>query len=112
MRITCLHKINNFLKHNTIEAYNRLKKFYPKNVCSVENGTTKHEYENGMFAGNWIILEENYIDALLDKLVKFFDDYCVHFLKENIDEADWNYADYFYNAIQEMRYPHEYFGLP
>ena len=36
-----LHKINNFLKHNTIEAYNRLKKFYPKNVCSVENGTAK-----------------------------------------------------------------------
>lgn len=107
-----LHKINNFLKHNTVEAYNKLKRFYPKNVRCVENGTAKQEYENGMFAGDWIILEENYIDALLDKLVKFFDDYCVHFLKENIDEADWNYADYFYNAIQEMRYPHEYFGLP
>lgn len=107
-----LHKINNFLKHNTIDAYNRLKKFYPNNVCSVENGTAKQEYENGMFAGDWIIIKDNYIDSLLEKLVKFFDDYCVHFLNENIDEADWNYADYFYNAIDEMRFPHEYFGLP
>ena len=31
---------------------------YPANVCSVENGTAKEEYQNGMFAGGWIILKE------------------------------------------------------
>lgn len=107
-----LHKVNNFLKHNTLESYNTLKRFYPENVRSVEKGTSKQEYENGMFAGDWIVLKENYIDSLLDKLIQFFEDYCVQFLKENLENAKWNYADYFYNAINEMRYPHEYFGLP
>lgn len=32
-----LHKINNFLKHNTITAYEDLKKWYPRNVRSIEN---------------------------------------------------------------------------
>lgn len=107
-----LHKVNNFLKHNTLESYNTLKRFYPENVRSVEKGTSKQEYENGMFAGDWIVLKENYIDSLLDKLIQFFEDYCVQFLKESLENAKWNYADYFYNAINEMRYPHEYFGLP
>ena len=106
-----LHKINNFLKHNTVESYNKLKHFYPDNVRSVENRTAEHEYENGMFAGDWIILKENYIDSLLDKLIKFFEDYCTHFLKENIDEARWNYDDYFWDAIRQMRDQDDYFGL-
>ena len=63
-----LHKINNFLKHNTIDAYNGLKKEYPKNVCSVENKTAKSQYENGMFAGDWIIIKDGYIDKLFKKL--------------------------------------------
>ena len=57
-----LYKINNFLKQNTIEAYNGLKKEYPKNVCYVENKTAKKPYENGVFAGDWIIVQEGYID--------------------------------------------------
>lgn len=107
-----LHKVNNFLKHNTLESYNTLKRFYPDNVRSVEKGTSKQEYENGMFAGDWIVLKENYIDSLLDKLIQFFEDYCIQFLKENLENAKWNYNDYFLNAIKEMRNPHEYFGLP
>lgn len=64
-----------------------------------------------MFAGDWIILKENYIDTLLDKLVEFFEDYCVNYLAENIENSSWNYDDYFWNALKEMRDPYEYFGI-
>lgn len=106
-----LHKVNNFLKHNSIESYKKLKRFYPDNVRSIEKGTANIEYENGMFAGDWIILKENYIDTLLDKLVEFFEDYCVNYLDENIEDSSWNHDDYFWNALKEMRDPYEYFGI-
>ena len=105
-----LHKVNNFLKHNSIQAYDDLKHFFPENVCSVEKGTAKVPYENGMFAGDWIILKDKYIDNMFDKLILFFEDYCRVFLKENIAESSWNYDDYFKDAFQELRYLREYFG--
>ena len=106
-----LHKVNNFLKHNSIESYKKLKHFYSNNVRSIENGTANIEYENGMFAGDWIILKENYIDTLLDKLVEFFEDYCINYLAENIEDSSWNHDDYFWDALKEMRDPYEYFGI-
>lgn len=107
-----LHKINNFLKHNSIMSYNKLKFNYPKNVASVENGTAKKPYENGMFAGDWIIVKENYIDDLLDKLIIFFEDYCRVYLKEDIEKSKWDYDDYFYTAFKQMKRPLNYFGIP
>lgn len=106
-----LHKLNNFLKHNTLSSYNDLKKWYPNNVASVEKGTANIEYENGMFAGDWIIIEENYIDNLLDKLILFFKDYCKEYLKENIEEADWNYDEYFIKVYHEILDLRNYFGV-
>lgn len=107
-----LHKINNFLKHNSIMSYNKLKFNYPKNVASVEYGTAKKPYENGMFAGDWIIVKENYIDDLLDKLIIFFEDYCRVYLKEDIEKSRWDYDDYFYTAFKQMKRPLNYFGIP
>lgn len=106
-----LHKINNFLKHNTISSYLDLKKYYPGNVASKENGTANIEYENGMFAGDWIIIKDGYIDDLLKKLRKFFKSYCEEIVKENVEDAKWNYDDYFINAFNEMKYPANYFGI-
>ncbi len=106
-----LHKLNNFLKHNSIDSYNTLKKFYPNNVRSVENKTAEFPYKNGIFASDWIILKENYIDEVLKKLIIFFSDYCEKFCKENQNRANWDYDDYFLNAIRQMSDPREYLGL-
>ena len=106
-----LHKINNFLKHNTIASYNDLKKFYPDNVASIENGTATIPYENGMFAGDWIIIKEGYIDDLIKKLNKFFKSYCQTYVKENVDNASWDYDDYFEVAFNNLKNPHEYYGV-
>lgn len=69
-------------------------------------------YENGMFAGDWIIVKENYIDDLLDKLIIFFEDYCRVYLKEDIEKSKWDYDDYFYTAFKQMKRPLNYFGIP
>ena len=106
-----LHKINNFLKHNTIEAYNQLKEEYPENVHSLENKTSKCPYENGMFAGDWIIIKDNYIDMLFKELLDFFEDYCEKFLDEDLEESKWNYDDYFKNVYREVKDLNSYFGL-
>lgn len=106
-----LHKMNNFLKHNSIDSYNTLKKFYPNNVASIENKTSDCEYENGMFAADWIIIKPNYIDDVLKKIRIFFDDYCEKFYKENLSYASWDYDDYFKYAVRQMSFPRDYFGI-
>ena len=108
---TLLHKLNNFLKHNSAESYKTLKKLFPNNVATVESGRAKAPYENGMFAGDWIIVKENYIDDLLDKLVIFFEDYCRVYLNEDPSKTGWDYDDYFYDAYRQMKYPEHYLGL-
>ena len=106
-----LHKINNFLKHNTIDAYNGLRKEYPMNVRSPENKTSKRPYENGMFAGDWIIVKEGYIDKLFKKLIEFFEDYCSIFLNEDLEESRWNYDDYFKDVFKQVKNLNSYYGL-
>ena len=106
-----LHKINNFLKHNTKSSYYDLKRYYPDNVRSIEKGTASIKYENGMFAGDWIIIKDGYIDDLISKLFKFFKSYCKQFVKENVEEADWNYDDYFEVAFNNLKNPRDYYGI-
>lgn len=98
-----LHKINNFLKHNTLSSYNTLKKKYPKNV----RGDIKRKpYENGMFAGDWIIVEDGYIDKLFIELNKFFEDYCKTIIGEDLEESKWNYDEYFSEAVKQVKVKH------
>ena len=106
-----LHKINNFLKHNSRESYKALLHTYPGNVRSVKAGTAPKDYQNGQFAGDWIILKDNYHDKVFDKLIGFFEDYCNKVLDEDLEESKWNYDEYFINAYYEMRNPVKYFGL-
>lgn len=107
---TLLHKINNFLKHNSRESYKTLLYMFPQNVKSVKNGTSKEEYQNGMFAGDWIILKPGYLDKVYKKLIGFFEDYCLKVMDEDTEESKWNYDEYFLNAYYEMRDPQEYCG--
>ena len=98
-----------FMKLIISYAYNTLKDDYPSNVRSKENGTSDIEYENGMFAGDWIIIKNGYIEKVFKKLREFFN----HFSKVYLDEDDdsyWNNDEYFYDALAKMSDPSEYFG--
>ena len=108
-----LHKLNNFLKHNSIQSYLTLKKLYPNNVQETmivdRNETT---YQNGMYAGDWIIVKEGYIDKILKNLLLFFEDYCKTFFDEDIKRAAWDYDDYFIHAAKRLKfYEQEFFGI-
>jgi hypothetical protein len=107
-----LRKINNFLKHNSLESYQKLQKCCPHNVRSRENGTSTVDYQSGMFAGDWVVIKDNYIDDVLDSLVIFFENYCRSYLGEDINESNWNYGDYFLDAFNELSNPSEHLGLP
>lgn len=98
-----LHKVYNFLKHNNKSSYNKLKRHYPNNVASIKNGKTSKKYENGMFAGDWIILEDDYIDALFKKITSFFEEYCLLYFGEDIEESKWNYDDFFKNVCEQIK---------
>lgn len=96
-----IHKINNFLKHNTRDAYESLLQRYPENVRNVKNGTANREYINGEFAGDWVILKKGYIDKVFNKLIDFFDDYCEEVFKEDINRASWDSDEYFFNSYRD-----------
>jgi len=102
-----LFKLNNFLKHNTVMAYETLKKYYPDNILK-DSG----KYENGMYAGKFIYLKDDYIDLLFDKLIVFFGEWCKNILGENIEDADWNYDEYFRTAFKLFQNPYAYWGIP
>lgn len=101
-----LHKISNFIKHNTQRSYYALKNKYPDCIIKSEK-----KYENGMFACEWIVLENSYIDDFFDQLIVFFKNYCKLCLKEDVEEAGWNYDDYFRKAFKEVKNIKNFLGV-
>lgn len=86
----------NFLKHNSLKSYNVLVNHYPEMIYDPNK-----EYKNGDLALSVIKLDEKYILDTLDNLHLFFDEVCERALKENIQEAYWNYDDYFLNLVNK-----------
>ncbi len=96
-----LTMIDNFIKHNTISAYTKLKEKYPHYV---NPGTKKLTYQNGMYAVDWLVIPADYIDNLFNKLETFLQQFCQIILKEDTITADWNYEDYFMYIFKTLRY--------
>lgn len=90
------YKLWNFLKHNSLDTYIKLKKAYPE-ILSDES------FENGEFALAFVKLTESIIIELLTNLKIFFNSFCEIVFCENIEEAQWNYDDYFLNEFFNWR---------
>lgn len=96
----------NFLKHNTLSSYNKLKKSNP--LILIDDN-----YSNGDF-GLWFIrFPDNFIDNTIESLIFFFNNFCEVVLLENVKEAQWNYDEYFlglfHDQVEFIRNP---LGLP
>ena len=91
------YRVWNFLKHNSLKAYNQLKKYYPEMVYDPNNN-----YRNGDPAISVLKINEKYIIYCLDNLHLFFDEVCERGFKENIKDADWDYDDYFLNEANDF----------
>ena len=98
-----LLKINNFLKHNSKSTYDRLKEVAPNLVRSIDNKTSCIKYESGMFSGNWLLINDDYIDNVFNDLLEFFGDYCFIYLNEDFEESKWNYDEYFKDLFKKLK---------
>lgn len=84
----------NFLKHNTSSTYEKLK-------ASDSSILRNKAYTNGDFALWFVKFPKNYIETTIDKLRTFFDNLCKDVFLEKVDEADWNYDQYFIDKFHE-----------
>ncbi len=80
----------NFLKHNSLKSYNQLKEKYSEMIYDPYS-----KYENGNSALSVLKIDEQFILKTLDELPMFFIEICEKGFNENIDNAEWDYDDYF-----------------
>lgn len=92
-----VRKIDNFLKHNTVRSFEAVRRFCPERLIK-----TDMAYENGMYAVEWLVFPDDFIEKTLEDLRVFFIDFCKMFFGEDFKIADWNYDDYFYSAYREI----------
>lgn len=86
----------NFLKHNSIKAYDQLKTKFPEFVYDPEN-----RYQNGDAAISVLKIDEGFILKTLDELHLFFDELCKKAFDEDADDAKWDYDDYFVQQAKD-----------
>ena len=89
-----LYLIWNFIKHNNMDTYENLKRDYPEILID-------EKYESGQPAKYYVKLSEKLITELLDGVMKYFEEWCELNCDENYLEAQWNYDDYFINAVDD-----------
>lgn len=110
-----LNKIDNFLKHNTVRSYmalannpfekdEELKAFQSGFVFTKDEA--KIQYENGMYAGNWLKIGPEFVGEILDNLLEFSKEFCKLMYDENAAEASWNSDEYLIDTLRsEVIYP-------
>ena len=105
-----LNKVDNFLKHNTLESYNYLveghkhdskeiKAFQASYVVKPEERELL--YESGMYAGDWLKITPTFIDEILSNLKAFSEEFCELVFDEDPDESKWNSDEYLIEILKE-----------
>lgn len=104
-----LHKIDNFLKHNSRNAYDEIAnnafekdedlKAFLSNYVFLDS-EVKHPYENGMYAGYWIKINSTFVDEMLNNLREFSIELCKLLYNETVSEASWNFDDYLVSILR------------
>ena len=77
-----------------MDTYENLKRDYPEILID-------EKYESGQPAKYYVKLSEKLITELLDGVMKYFEEWCELNCDENYLEAQWNYDDYFINAVDD-----------
>ena len=101
------NKLCNFLKHHSESSYSKLannrspdpkeKAFYASFVYCDE----KHKFETGMYAGDWVKIDEKFIPELLDGFLEFSKELCRLLYNEDYDEAIWNSDDQLLKRLKD-----------
>lgn len=88
------YRLWNFLKHNSQDTYDRLKKSWPEIVAD--------KYKHGDFALKYVKIHNKIIDELLDGLEAFFKEFCKEVFGEAVEEAWWDYDEFFIEQVNSM----------
>lgn len=105
-----LNKIDNFLKHNTVNSYKalannpfekdkKMKVFQASFVVSEKEAGMS--YENGMYSGNWLKIGPSFVDEILTNLREFSIEFCKMMYDEDVEEAGWNSDESLLNILRE-----------
>lgn len=84
----------NMLKHNSEDLFEKIQKNYPDMLL-----TTR--YRNGEMSQYYLKIGDDYIEKMLTDLLPFYEDLCTRFFEENVEEANWNYDDYFLEKVRQ-----------
>lgn len=107
LHLNLANKLCNFLKHhshssyaklaNSLSPYKNEQEFYASYVYP----ETYRKYETGMYAGDWVKIDKNFIPDLLDALLEFSKELCKLLYNENYEEAIWNSDDQLIKRLKE-----------
>jgi len=101
-----LYNIWHFLKHNSLDLYNKIQK-YPEMLIE------DHEFKNGDMAMNILNIDLDFVESMFSDLTKFFEKLCECVFKENIEKSRWNYDQYFEDIVsQKIEDYNNPLGLP
>lgn len=102
-----LYTIWNFLKHNSIDTFNKTNKKFPHLLYQ------NQDYKSGNLAIGYLRLNVVYINDLLKRLIPFFEELCEKGLGENVRHSNWNYDDFFKSLVsEEIKHITNPYGFP
>lgn len=83
----------NMLKHNSEDLFNKIQKNYPDMLLT-------NTYRNGEMSQYYLKIGKDYIERMLDSLLEFYESLCSVFFEEDVNQAEWNYDDYFIEKVK------------
>lgn len=89
-----MYCIWNFLKHNNLSTYENLLNYYPEVLI-------KRKFKSGDLAVNYLILNDELINELLDGVKNFFIEWCDLNCDEKYYESSWNYSEWFIRKVKQ-----------
>lgn len=110
------YSIWNFIKHNSISTYDKVKKNWPELLVKDKNGKF-YKFPNDWLAIEHLDINEKFFDDLFEPLLEFYFEFCELCYQEPKYYAKWNYDDFFIaivkRRIEDMRQDIENpLGLP
>lgn len=86
--------INNMLKHNSEDLFEKVKTSYSDMLLTTE-------YKNGEMSQYYLKIGGEFIESMLNELNAFYEELCEKFLDEDVTQARWNYDDYFISKVNK-----------
>ncbi len=104
-----LRCMDNFLKHNSAEAYKNIAESGDdyldkehKDFLASYVETKRYKYKSGMYAGDWLKIDETFVNETINNLREFSKELCNLLYEEDADEASWNSDEYLKLCLKKV----------